>query len=194
MGLKTRFKGKELLLEIYSRLLNPTFGGAWPTHIVDLEAGPYTGEYFAWNFNSGMAAIDAVLSHVLGRDDILITSRNIYGGAFQLIHDWSAKPAEPGDRASRVLTATGRADDFFWRRRAACETKYADRLATGRKGLSVSRIALQPARLCARRGWRDLPGRRTSWDIRVVLDATVAHAVSSAACWCATIQRSGRTS
>ena len=39
-----------------------------------------------------MAAIDGVLAHVLGRDDILITSRNIYGGAHQLIHDWYAKP------------------------------------------------------------------------------------------------------
>ena len=39
-----------------------------------------------------MQIIDGVLSHVLGRDDILITSRNIYGGAHQLIHDWYAKP------------------------------------------------------------------------------------------------------
>ncbi len=54
--------------------------------------GRTRGDYFAWNFNSGMAAIDAVLAHVLGRDDILITSRNIYGGAHQLIYDWYAKP------------------------------------------------------------------------------------------------------
>ena len=27
----------------------------------------------------------------LGRDDIVITSRNIYGGAYQLINDWYAK-------------------------------------------------------------------------------------------------------
>ena len=86
------FKGQELLLEIYSRLLNPT-SISLANHIVDLEAGPYSGEYLAWNFNSGMAAIDTVLSHVLGRDDVLITSRNIYGGAHQLIHEWYAKPA-----------------------------------------------------------------------------------------------------
>lgn len=60
------FEGKELLLEIYSRLLNPT-AIALANYIVDLEAGPYAREYFAWNFNSGMAAIDAVLAHVLGR-------------------------------------------------------------------------------------------------------------------------------
>ena len=86
------FQGKELLLEIYSRLLNPT-SVSLANFIVDIEAGPYATEYFAWNFNSGMAAIDGVLSHVLGRDDVLITSRNIYGGAHQLIHDWYAKPS-----------------------------------------------------------------------------------------------------
>jgi O-acetylhomoserine/O-acetylserine sulfhydrylase-like pyridoxal-dependent enzyme len=86
------FEGKELLLEIYSRLLNPT-AVSLANYIVDLEAGTYASEYFAWNFNSGMAAIDAVLAHLLGRDDILITSRNIYGGAHQLIHDWYGKPA-----------------------------------------------------------------------------------------------------
>ena len=84
------FRGKELMLEIYSRLLNPT-SVCLANHIVDLEAGPYAGEYLAWNFNSGMAAIDATLAHVLGRDDIVITSRNIYGGAYQLINDWYAK-------------------------------------------------------------------------------------------------------
>src|SRR5947208_5940978 len=86
------FQGKELLLDIYSRLLNPT-SIALANQIDDMEAGPYAREYFAWNFNSGMAAIDAALSHLLGRDDLLITSRNIYGGAYQLIHDWFAKPA-----------------------------------------------------------------------------------------------------
>lgn len=86
------FKGKELLLEIYSRLLNPT-SLSLANHIVDLEAGPYAHKYLAWNFNSGMAAIDTLLAHVLGRNDILITSRNIYGGAHQLINDWYAKPS-----------------------------------------------------------------------------------------------------
>jgi len=84
------FHGKEFMLEIYSRLLNPT-SIALANHIVSLEAGPYANQYLAWNFNSGMAAIDATLSHILGRDDILITNRNIYGGAWQLIRDWFAK-------------------------------------------------------------------------------------------------------
>ncbi len=84
------FAGKELMLEIYSRLLNPT-SISLANYVVDLEAGPYADEYLAWNFNSGMAAIDCTLSHLLGRDDILITSRNIYGGCHQLIHDWYAQ-------------------------------------------------------------------------------------------------------
>lgn len=123
------FRGKELMLEIYSRLLNPT-SVALANHIVDLEAGPYAADYMAWNFNSGMAAIDATLSHVLGRDDIIITSRNIYGGAYQLIHDWFAKPSNL-DIAVEMFDGYS-ADEF-----SAClemtKAKYADRLAAGRK-------------------------------------------------------------
>ena len=85
------FKGRELLLEIYSRLLNPT-SLSLANHIVDMEAGYWASDYLAWNYNSGMAAIDSVLSHVLGHNDILITSRNMYGGSHQLIFDWYAKP------------------------------------------------------------------------------------------------------
>jgi O-acetylhomoserine (thiol)-lyase len=109
------FEGKELLLEIYSRLLNPT-SVALANYVVDLEAGPYANEYFAWNFNSGMAAIDGVLSHLLGRNDVLITNRNIYGGAYQLIHDWYAKP---GNLAVHVEMFDGTGvDDFLacWER------------------------------------------------------------------------------
>src|SRR5262245_35753025 len=123
------FQGKELLLEIYSRLLNPT-SIALANHIVDLEAGPYAPEYCAWNFNSGMAAIDAALSHLLGRDDILITSRNIYGGAYQLIHDWFAKPANL-DIAVENFDGLGAAEFLeCWER---VRVKYADRLAAGRR-------------------------------------------------------------
>src|SRR5262249_711342 len=63
------FEGKEFLEQIYSRLLNPT-SLALANYIVDLEAGPYAREYLAWNFNSGMAAIDTALAHVLGRGDV----------------------------------------------------------------------------------------------------------------------------
>ena len=59
------FQGKELMLEIYSRLMNPT-SITLANHIVDIECGPHAAEYLAWNFNSGMAAIDAILSHVVG--------------------------------------------------------------------------------------------------------------------------------
>jgi O-acetylhomoserine/O-acetylserine sulfhydrylase-like pyridoxal-dependent enzyme len=84
------FQGRELLLEIYSRLLNPT-SVSLANHIVDIEAGPFAGEYFAWNFNSGMAAVDAVLSHLAGYRDIILASRNVYGGTYQLMHDWYGK-------------------------------------------------------------------------------------------------------
>ena len=123
------FKGKELMLEIYSRLLNPT-SICLANHVVDLEAGPYADQYLAWNFNSGMAAIDATLSHVLGRDDVLITSRNIYGGAYQLINDWYAKP---GNLDIAVEVFDGYSVDEFSACLEATRQKYADRLKQGRK-------------------------------------------------------------
>ncbi|CAL2085362.1 PLP-dependent transferase [Tenacibaculum sp. 190524A02b] len=84
------FNGKESIHHIYSRSLNPT-SMALGTQMVHLEAGKYADEYMAWNFNSGMAAIDALLCNVLNYQDILIVSRNIYGGAYQLIEDFFAK-------------------------------------------------------------------------------------------------------
>lgn len=84
------FQGKEMTHQIYSRLLNPT-NISLANAIVDMEAGPYAGEYMAWNFNSGMAAIDALLSNVLVHGDILIVSRNVYGGVYQLLHDYFAR-------------------------------------------------------------------------------------------------------
>ncbi len=86
------FQGREPLLEVYSRLLNPT-SISLANHIVDIECGPLAGQHMAWNFNSGMAAIDATLSHLVGYQDIILSSRNIYGGAYQLLHDWFRKPA-----------------------------------------------------------------------------------------------------
>lgn len=84
------FQGKESTHQIYSRLLNPT-NISLANAIVDLEAGPYAADYLAWNFNSGMAAIDALLSNVLGQGDIVIVSRNVYGGVYQLLHDFFAR-------------------------------------------------------------------------------------------------------
>ncbi|WP_334064624.1 trans-sulfuration enzyme family protein [Alteromonas genovensis] len=84
------FQGKEFTHQIYSRLLNPT-NISLANAIVDMEAGPYASQYLAWNFNSGMAAIDAMLSNVLSHGDVLIVSRNVYGGVYQLLHDFFAR-------------------------------------------------------------------------------------------------------
>ena len=161
------FQGRELLLEIYSRLLNPT-SISLANYIVDLEAGPYAREYFAWNFNSGMAAIDAVLSHLLGRDDVLITSRNIYGGAHQLIHDWFAKP---GNLEVRVETFDGYGVDGFlecWRESA---TRHEDRFNAGRKAYVYLESPCNPQGYVL-----DVPGicrEAHRMGLRVILDATV---------------------
>jgi O-acetylhomoserine/O-acetylserine sulfhydrylase-like pyridoxal-dependent enzyme len=161
------FKGKELLLEIYSRLLNPT-SVCLANFVVDIEAGPYAREYFAWNFSSGMAAIDGVLCHVLGRDDILITSRNIYGGAHQLIHDWYAKPS---NLAVGVETFLGYGANDFERCWQQTEQKYADRLDAGRK------VYVYLESPCNPQGYvLDVPGicrAAHHRGLRVMLDATV---------------------
>jgi len=161
------FQGKELLLEIYSRLLNPT-SVSLANYIVDLEAGPYAQEYFAWNFNSGMAAIDGVLAHLLGSGDMLITSRNIYGGAHQLIHDWYAKP---GNLAIHVDTFDGcDVEDFLkcWERvRHEC----ADRLQAGRRAYLYLESPCNPHGYVL-----DVPAmcrEAHRLGLRVVLDATV---------------------
>jgi O-acetylhomoserine (thiol)-lyase len=162
------FQGKELMLEIYSRLLNPT-SVSLANQIVELEAGAYANEYFAWNFNSGMAAIDGVLAHVLGRDDILISSRHIYGGAHQLIHDWYAK-------SSNLEIGVETFDGFGVAEFVACyertAKKYADRLAAGRKAYVYLESPCNPHGYVL-----DLPGIcRAAHErgLRVVLDATVS--------------------
>ena len=161
------FQGKELLLEIYSRLLNPT-SISLANHIVDLEAGSYARDYFAWNFNSGMAAIDAILSHLLGRDDILITSRNIYGGAHQLIHDWYAKP-------SNLAIAVESFDGFETADFSACwervQARYPDRFSAGRRAFVYLESPCNPQGYVL-----DVPGicrEAHRCGLRVVLDATV---------------------
>ncbi|MFT5526045.1 MAG: O-acetylhomoserine (thiol)-lyase, partial [Pirellulaceae bacterium] len=161
------FLGKELLLEIYSRLLNPT-SVSLANHIVDLEAGPYAEQYFAWNFNSGMAAIDGVLSHVLGRDDVLIASRHIYGGAHQLIHDWYAKAGNL-EIAVEQFDGFG-AEDFqcCW---DAAQVKYADRLQSGRSAYVYLESPCNPHGYLL-----DVPAickAAHQQGMRVILDATV---------------------
>jgi O-acetylhomoserine (thiol)-lyase len=122
------FQGREFLHEIYSRLLNPT-SIALANHIVDVEAGAYANEYLAWNFNSGMAAIDGILSHLVGYEDVVLASRNVYGGTYQLLHDWFAKKSNLN---VGVEFFDGTTNDDFESALAATEEKYADRLAAGR--------------------------------------------------------------
>ena len=123
------FQGKELLHEIYSRLLNPT-SICLANHIVDLEAGPEARDYFAWNFNSGMAAIDATLANLVGYEDIVLASRNVYGGTYQLLHDWYGKRSNLN---VAVEWFDGEDADAFGARLAAIEQQYAERLGRGRQ-------------------------------------------------------------
>ena len=161
------FQGKELLLEIYSRLLNPT-SIALANHIVDLEAGPYSDQYLAWNFNSGMAAIDGVLAHVLGRDDVLITSRHIYGGAHQLINDWYAKSS---NLEIGVESFDGYGVAEFVAAYERARAKFADRFQAGRRAYVYLESPCNPHGYVL-----DLPGIcRAAHErgLRVMLDATV---------------------
>ena len=123
------FQGKELLHEIYSRLLNPT-SICLANHIVDLEAGPEARDYFAWNFNSGMAAIDATLANLVGYEDIVLASRNVYGGTYQLLHDWYGKRSNLN---VAVEWFDGEGAEGFGARLAEIAHRYAARLEQGRQ-------------------------------------------------------------
>jgi O-acetylhomoserine/O-acetylserine sulfhydrylase-like pyridoxal-dependent enzyme len=123
------FTGREPLHEIYSRLLNPT-SISLANHIVDLECGKEAADYMAWNYNSGMAAIDGVISHLVGYEDIILSSRNIYGGTYQLFHDWYGK-------SSNLKVALEWADAYdgpgFAKVMDEVAAKHEDRIAQGRK-------------------------------------------------------------
>jgi O-acetylhomoserine (thiol)-lyase len=123
------FKGKEFLHEIYSRMLNPT-SICLANHIVDLEAGPDAAHYLAWNFNSGMAAIDAALAHLVGSGDIVLASRNVYGGTHQLLQDWYGKKS---NLDVAVEFFDGESTDEFERALAGVQTHHADRIERGRQ-------------------------------------------------------------
>ncbi len=123
------FQGKELLHQIYSRLLNPT-SICLANHIVDVEAGPEARDYFAWNFNSGMAAIDATLAHLVGYEDIVLASRNVYGGTYQLLHDWYGKRSNLN---VAVEWFDGEGPEAFDACLMDIERRYADRLQQGRQ-------------------------------------------------------------
>lgn len=123
------FEGKEATHQIYSRLMNPT-NISLANAIVDLEAGPNAQEYLAWNFNSGMAAIDAMLSNVLSHGDVLIVSRNVYGGVFQLLHDYFARENR---MAITLAWFDGYSESEFEAHLESVKTQYADKLAAGAK-------------------------------------------------------------
>lgn len=126
------FQGKEMTHQIYSRLLNPT-SISLANAIVDLEAGPYTAEYMAWNFNSGMAAIDSMLANVMNYGDVLLVSRNIYGGVHQLLVDHFARK----DKMNlQIEWFDGYTLEEFEVRFNEIKTTYADRL-NGGKSLHV---------------------------------------------------------
>ncbi len=161
------FTGREPLHEIYSRLLNPTSIGL-ANHIVDLECGDKAGEYMAWNFNSGMAALDGVFSHLVGYGDIILSSRNIYGGTYQLLHDWFGKRANLNIALEWVDAYDGA--DFAAAMDVVAET-HAERLAAGRQVYVYLESPCNPhgyvldvpgiARAAHERGWR------------VIADATI---------------------
>ena len=123
------FQGKELLHDIYSRLMNPT-STCLANYIVDIEAGPMADEYFAWNFNSGMAAIDSTLSHLVGFQDIVLSSRNVYGGAYQLLNDWYGKRS---NLDVAVCWFDGYTHEAFGRALVKVRSEFKDRLAEGRQ-------------------------------------------------------------
>ncbi len=123
------FNGREMLHEIYSRLLNPT-SISLANHIVDIECGKETANYMAWNFNSGMAAVDAILSHLCGYQDIILASRNVYGGVYQLLEDWYGKQSNL-DIAIEFFDGYSE-QDFINAYNKAAE-KHKDRLAQGRQ-------------------------------------------------------------
>lgn len=162
------FQGKEFLHEIYSRLLNPT-SISLANHIVDLEAGPEAPAYFAWNFNSGMAAIDATLANLLGHEDIVLASRNVYGGTHQLLHDWYGKHS---NLDIAVESFDGEDEATFAARLREAETKYAARIAKGRQ------VFIYVESPCNPHGYvLDVPGIcRTAHakGLTVICDATIA--------------------
>ncbi|WP_323845445.1 trans-sulfuration enzyme family protein [Microbulbifer magnicolonia] len=121
------FRGREPSHDIYSRLLNPT-SISLANAIVDLECGPEANQYLAWNFNSGMAAIDALLSNQLSRGDLLIVSRNIYGGVHQLLQDFYAREDK---LAIELVWFDGTTGDEFEQLLRQTQKNHADALNGG---------------------------------------------------------------
>ena len=166
--IRDAFQGKEFLHSIYSRLLNPT-SISLANYIVELECGHEADKYMALNFNSGMSAIDATLSHLLGYKDVLILNKNIYGGSHQLIYDWFGKSSNL-DIALEAFSGVEEAN--FKACLLATQKKYSDRLKSGKK------IYIYLESPCNPHGYvLDVPGicrtaHQNGWT--VILDSTVA--------------------
>jgi O-acetylhomoserine (thiol)-lyase len=162
------FHGREALHEIYSRLLNPT-SISLANYIVEIEAGALASEYLAWNFNSGMAAIDGLLSHVLDHGDILIVSRNVYGGTHQLLHDHFASQRKLG---IRLEWFDGYTEEDFAEKLAEVQSRHSSDLAAGK------RLHVFVESPCNPHGYvLDVPGiclRAHQVGGNVMLDSTVA--------------------
>ena len=132
------------------------------------NAVPLASEYMAWNFNSGMAAIDSTLSHVLGHRDIVISSRNVYGGVHQLLHDWFAKPS---NLDIAVEHFDGCAPEDFLACWETVRHTHADRIEYGRQAYLYLESPCNPHGYVL-----DVPGLCEAahrLGMRVILDATV---------------------
>ncbi|RLA19829.1 MAG: Cys/Met metabolism pyridoxal-phosphate-dependent enzyme, partial [Gammaproteobacteria bacterium] len=169
------FQGKEMTHQIYSRLLNPT-SISLANAIVDLEAGPYTADYMAWNFNSGMAAIDSLLANVMNYGDVLLVSRNIYGGVHQLLVDHYARK----DKMNiKIEWFDGYTAEEFEVRFQQVKEKYQDRLNDEDKSYKLHVYIESP---CNPHGYvLDLPEickiAHQSGEHLVMLDSTLATPV-----------------
>ncbi|SDJ95083.1 O-acetylhomoserine/O-acetylserine sulfhydrylase, pyridoxal phosphate-dependent [Microbulbifer yueqingensis] len=123
------FRGREPSHDIYSRLLNPT-AIALANAMVALECGPYAGDYLAWNFNSGMAAVDALLANQLRHGDVLIASRHVYGGVHQILHDHYARADK---MAIKLVWFDGITGEDFEQCLAATRREHGQALTSGAK-------------------------------------------------------------
>lgn len=165
------FQGKEMTHQIYSRLLNPT-SISLANAIVDLEAGPYTADYMAWNFNSGMAAIDSLLANVLNNGDVLLVSRNVYGGVHQLLVDHYALKEKMN---IQIEWFDGYTAEDFEQRFNEVKAQYSERLEDNKLHVYIE----SP---CNPHGYvLDIPGiakiAHESGDHLVMLDSTLATPV-----------------
>jgi cystathionine beta-lyase/cystathionine gamma-synthase len=77
-----------------------------------------------------MAAIDATLSNLMGYNDVVLANRNVYGGTYQLLHDWYAKKS---NLDVAVEWFDGFTVDDFGHALQATMLKHRDRLDRGRR-------------------------------------------------------------